>query len=235
MLLWNLDLLLSDPILMLFMVAAISAALLVAITVHEFSHAFVAYKLGDVTASRQGRLSLNPLVHLDPLGTLMLFFVGFGWGKPVPVNPHQFRTGMRQGTALVSVAGPVSNLIAAFLFTIPVKFGLLAWHSPLLYQFSPQRGVSWLLADLIGYIVFYNIILAVFNLIPVAPLDGFGVALGILPGHLANTLAKLERYGPAVLMIVIGVGYFTRFNVLWGFLGPAVSVLGRVIVGRPVL
>lgn len=235
MLLWNLDLLLSNPTLMLFMLAAISIALLVAITVHEFSHALVAYKLGDVTARQSGRLSLNPLAHLDPLGTLMLFMVGFGWGKPVPVNPYYFRIGMRQGTALVSAAGPVSNILTAFLFALPVKFGLLAWHSPLQYQLLPQRGVSWFLADLVGYVVFYNIMLAIFNLIPLAPLDGFNVALGLLPRNLANSLAKLGQYGPVILLMIIGLGYFTRFNILWGVLGPAISVVGRLIVGRPIL
>lgn len=225
--------LLEDPIAALSMLIATSVAILVAITVHEFSHGFSAYRLGDPTAKQLGRLSLNPLVHLDPLGTLMLLLAGFGWGKPVPVNPNYFRIGMRQGTALVSAAGPISNLLTAFIFTIPLRLGLLAWHSPMRYPPFARHELNWVLADLASYIAFYNIILAIFNLIPLAPLDGFGVALGILPRSLANSLARLASYGPMVLLLVIGLGYFTPFDVLGTILWPAVSLVSTVVVGRP--
>ncbi|MBI2909229.1 MAG: site-2 protease family protein [Chloroflexi bacterium] len=235
MLLWNIDLLLSNPLLMLVVVGAIAGALLVAITVHEFSHALAAYRLGDSTARYLGRLSLNPLVHLDPLGTIMLLLVGFGWGKPVPVNPAYFSNiGMRQGTALVSAAGPVSNILTAFLFTIPVKLGLLAWHSPMQYSPFARLDAAWFLADVIGYIVLYNVILAIFNLIPLAPLDGFGVALGILPRYLADPLARLGAYGPGILLIVIFMGRFTPFDILGHILMPAVRMVGGLVVGRPI-
>ena len=197
MLLFNLELLASEPLSFLKLIGVLAFSILVAITFHEFSHALIAHRLGDQTAERGGRVSLNPLAHLDPFGTLMLFLVGFGWGKPVPVNPYCLRHGPRSGMALVSLAGPASNLVVAVLFALPINLGLLPWHSP---RFLPlaQMNITWVLADIIGFVIFYNILLAVFNLIPIAPLDGFKVALGVLPRELSLSLARLESYGPAI-------------------------------------
>ncbi len=130
MILGYLDLLMSDPLtfLRVFPVVAlmVGGSLLIAITVHEFSHSLVAYLLGDQTSKRLGRLSLNPIRHMDPTGTVLLFLVGFGWGKPVPVDDRALRNG-RQGMALVSGAGPVSNVMTAVVFALPFRAGLLAW------------------------------------------------------------------------------------------------------------
>ena len=232
MLLGLLDLL-RDPKLFLFQLGAISISLLVAITFHEFSHALMADRLGDTTAKRLGRLSLNPLVHLDPVGTLMLFLVGFGWGKPVPVNPYWLRRGERAGMALVALAGPLSNLVVAGVLALPIRMGMLKWHSPRLYG-TPfmQWEPTFILADLLGWIIFYNILLAVFNLVPLPPLDGFQVARGILPRGLSHSFSKIEQYGPMILILVIAFSYFTHFDILWRFLTPVMDFFSTLLVGR---
>src|SRR3990172_513663 len=182
MLLWNLDLLFRSPAFFFVFLILTAVALLVAITVHEFSHALAAYQLGDYTAYRMGRLSLNPLVHLDPVGTILLFVAGFGWGKPVPVNPYGLRNGARSGMAMVAISGPLSNLSLAALLGLVVKLDLLPSRFPSLlsYQLFPALDGQRLLANGLALLIFYSIILAVFNLIPIAPLDGFNVALGVL-------------------------------------------------------
>ena len=237
MLLRMMDLLFRDPLsfigLLPIILGTTGAALVLAITIHEFSHALIANRLGDETAKRLGRLTLNPLVHLDVLGTLMLFIVGFGWGKPVPVNPYALRGNIRTGMAKVALAGPVSNLFLAALLSLPVKFGLLAWHSPMRYEPFSQLSASWLLSDLVGYFIFYNIILAVFNMIPLAPLDGFKVAVGILPRDMSIPFSRLEQYGPGILLLIIFIDNFMGTGILWGLLGPTTDWVGRVIVGKP--
>ncbi len=212
MLLWNLDLLLRRPQLFLILLVTTSIALLVAITVHEFSHALMAHNLGDPTAKRQGRLSLNPLVHLDPVGTLMLFLVGLGWGKPVPVNPYYLRQGARTGMALVGAGGPVSNLLVAWLFA-------------LLIRYVPALQSSYVF-DLVGAIMLYNVLLAVFNLIPVAPLDGFNIALGVLPRNLAYSLARTQRFGPIILL---GVVFLVVYS---GALSLVVRLISSLMLGQ---
>lgn len=213
MLLWNLDLLLRRPELFLLTLVTTSIALLLAITVHEFSHALVAHNLGDPTARHQGRLSLNPLVHLDPLGTLMLFLVGLGWGKPVPVNPYYLRRGPRTGMALVGAGGPGSNLLLAWLVALLLR-----------YVSAVQSGY---IADLLLIIVLYNVLLAVFNLIPVAPLDGFNIALGVLPRDLAYPLARTQRFGPGILLGIVLLVSFT------GILSEVVRWITSLLLGQP--
>jgi Zn-dependent protease len=208
MLLWNLGLLRDNPLLFLVLIIAVTVALLVAITFHEASHAFVAHLLGDDTAKRAGRLSLNPFAHLDPFGTLMLFIVGFGWGKPVPVNPYLFRRDPRTGMGMVASAGPLSNFVLAALFALPVRFGAVPWQMSV-----PVSGVGEFISILFVYIILYNIILAIFNLVPIAPLDGFKIAVWILPRNLAESLARTERYGPGILLAFI--------IFIWLFLGDA--------------
>lgn len=233
MLFQYLDLITVNPGLALRLILATTIALLVAITVHEASHAFIAYRQGDRTAKALGRLTLNPVRHLDPAGTLFMLFVGFGWGKPVPVNPYRLRSGPRVGGALVALAGPTSNLVIAAVLSLPARLDVLPWHGPRSgAPFLQQTPVS-VLSDLIGIIIFFNIILAVFNLLPIAPLDGFKVALGVLPGQAAFSFARLEPYGPGILMALIGLSFFTDFS-LWTVLGPLVRFVSIAVVGRPV-
>jgi Zn-dependent protease len=232
MLLWNLGLLRDDPAAFFLLVAIVGFSLLIAITVHEFSHAMMANRLGDPTAKRLGRLSLNPIKHLDPLGTLMLFLVGFGWGKPVPINPNYFRMNPRRGMAISALAGPLSNFALAALLGVLVRVGVVDWHSPWSWPFYPFASwdASWVAADIIGYVILLNLILGVFNLIPIPPLDGFNIAVGILPRRQAEAVARLQQYGPLLLLLLVFLGYFTGF--LWDFLLRAVDLFGRLFVGQ---
>lgn len=163
---------------MLYSLLISAPGVLIAITFHEFAHAFVADRLGDDTARREGRLSLNPLDHLDPIGTVLLLFAGFGWGKPVHVNPRNYtrKMSMEKGEALVSIAGPVMNFILAIIFAI-VYYGIVKLAS-LSFLNSEMGGI---VLDLIGATVSINIGLGLFNLIPLPPLDGSKVIMPFLP------------------------------------------------------
>lgn len=166
------------------------STLVFCISIHEFAHAFVATKLGDPTAKSMGRLTLNPLAHLDPIGTLLLVLVGFGWGKPVPFN-SQYLSNPRRDSALISLAGPASNFIFAVFFAfLHLIFG------------------TGFLANIIEILVYMNLVLCFFNLIPVHPLDGFKVVWGILPARLAWQWMDLAPYGVYLLLILI----FTRIT-----------------------
>lgn len=233
MLLPLLTLLFRDPLQFLavlpIVLATLGLALLVAITVHEFGHALAAHALGDDTARRLGRLSLNPIRHLDPLGTVLLLLIGFGWGKPVPVNPYAIGVRMdhMKAMALVALAGPLANFVTAGIVGIPLKMGAIASSGAL---FSLDQG---LVGNIMGYIVFYNIILGVFNLIPLPPLDGFKVLLGILPRRPALALARVENYGPMLLIAVLAFDSFSHQSFLWGGLRTVAQFLGMLFAGRP--
>jgi Zn-dependent protease len=199
------------------------AGFVVAIAVHEFSHAFAAWSLGDSTAQRAGRLTLNPLRHLDPFGTLLLLLTlfsgvpGIGWGKPVPVDPRALRFG-RAGMAVVSAAGPLSNLAIALLMGVLVRIVVQGDLT------LPRWGVDFVLAS-ISWLILLNVGLCVFNLLPVPPLDGFGVAVGVLPWSLAGPLARLARYGPAILLLLVFSGSLIRVDLLGMLLGPPRAAL----------
>lgn len=193
--------------------------LLVALPIHEFSHAFVAYRLGDDTAARLGRLTLNPLRHLDPLGSAMILFVGFGWAKPVPVNPYNLRHGSRTGYALVAAAGPASNLLLAALVAVLWRIGLFGSVSNNVLQFA-------------FFFMSINVSLCLFNLIPLAPLDGSGVLGGIVGERGAQALASLQTYGPILLMGLFMLSYISpRFNILGGILSSGVNAVMRLLLG----
>ncbi len=164
--------------------------LVIALSFHEFAHAWVANKLGDDTPRFNGRLTLNPLAHLDPLGSLMLIFTGFGWAKPVPVNPYALRRRTPAGMMLVSAAGPASNLLLAFLAALPFQMGLLQ---------GGLAAASWTDVFLREFIII-NLLLFFFNLIPVFPLDGEKVAEYFLPPSGQDMLLRMRPYGPFILL-----------------------------------
>ena len=188
-------------------------ALLVGLTFHEFSHAVTADNLGDDRPRRMGRLTLNPLAHIDPIGALMLIIAGFGWAKPVMVNPAALRGG-RRSMALVAFAGPLANVVVAIAFAVVYRIMVLA-------------GVdSGFFLSLVALIVQINILLAIFNLLPIPPLDGYNVALAYLPPRQAMTLQRYAPYGIIVLLLLI----FLPWSPLRALLGLAVPIT-RVLIG----
>ena len=232
MLLGSYDLLLNDPASFLRLAVLVALALVVAITVHECSHALIASRLGDNTARQLGRLTLNPLKHLDPSGTVLMLVAGFGWGKPVPVNQDRLLHG-RVGMGLVAGAGPLSNLVVAFLLAIPIKLGVLQWSSPGLAQTTRVMtgGLQEGLSDILGLVIFFNLLLAVFNLIPLFPLDGSKVLAGLLPRDLATAYSRLERYGPLLLVGLVMLDLLSGLGLLWAVIGPAIRGLAAAAVG----
>jgi Zn-dependent protease len=231
--------LLSDSVAMfaVFFGSAI-VALVAGVTFHEFSHAFVADRLGDRTARNLGRVSLSPARHLDPAGSVFMLLAGFGWGKPVPVNPMRLRNGPQTGRAMVAAAGPISNIILAVLAGLPIQLGLVDWWNPLTRPFSlDQWSTGDYLALFLGAAIFFNLVLAVFNLLPVAPLDGFAVAVGILPRDLSTSIARLEQYGPLILMLLLLFPIVSRgeVSVLHEVMSPIINTLSQIIDGNDIL
>src|SRR3989339_299020 len=191
-----LTLLQTNPVIALaFIIGLVSA-----ITIHEASHAFVAYRLGDPTAKLAGRLTLNPASHLDPIGTLALLLVGFGWGKPTPFDPFNLRN-IKRDSALISVAGAVSNFLLAILLSIPY----------LVAYFTNNLSLTLVSAyQVISVIIWINVILGVFNLIPIHPLDGFKVLAGLLPRDWYRDFIGTERYGIFILLFLLITGNVGR-------------------------
>ena len=191
--------------------------LIIAFTIHELSHAVTADYLGDPTPRRMGRITLNPLKHLDPIGTLLLIVAGFGWAKPVMVNPMNMRGNPRTSMAIVAAAGPVSNLLMAAIAAVFFRLGVVSFT-----QTSSALSPSLLLSEFI----WINLILAFFNLIPIPPLDGSKILFAILPGELVYRLRPLEQFGFIILMAVV---FFVPavLNVLVGL--PASATLQLLI------
>jgi len=174
-------------------------ALLAALTVHEYAHARTAAWLGDPTPRLTGRLTLNPIAHLDPIGLIMLWLFKFGWAKPVPVNPYYFRNG-RKGVIMVSLAGPGANILLAFITALVI--GIFAKFQMLTVAWSTVLGLTYS----------YNIIFAIFNLLPLPPLDGSKVLTSILPGRYAYIFEKIEPYAVFILMGLIYLGLIGRIT-----------------------
>jgi Zn-dependent protease len=193
---------------------------LTSMPIHEWAHAWAAHQLGDDTAALRGRLTLNPLAHLDPIGTLSLVFFGFGWGRPVPVSPYRLRGNRRSSWALVSVAGPFSNLVLAMLAAIPFRMGWLS-----LYEGgSSIISLEGILLDF----VLINLSLMLFNLIPIPPLDGSRVLAWLLPSRWASALEQLERFGGAGLMLVLYL--LSRFGILGILISPLMNFMLRALL-----
>jgi Zn-dependent protease len=186
-------------------------ALLIALTIHEYAHARAAVAMGDPTPRYYGRLTLNPIPHLDPIGLIMFWLFSFGWAKPVPINASNFNN-WRKGMMIVSFAGPLSNMVVAFLTMLMVevmgRFG-----------YSPDYAVSLVFYE----IIHLNLLLAVFNLIPIPPLDGSKVLMGLLPWRHVSVLERIEPYGTFILIALVS------FNVIGAIVGPVYKGLGQLM------
>lgn len=172
--------------------------LLIAFTVHELAHALTADYLGDPTPRRMGRITLNPLKHLDPFGTIMLILAGFGWAKPVMVNPMNMRGNPRKSMAIVAIAGPLSNLVLAAIAAVFFRLNLVDVNSLILGNASALSP-----ANLLIQFLYINLALAFFNMIPVPPLDGSKIMYALLPEDLVYKLRPLEQYGFMILFAVV--------------------------------
>ena len=197
--------------------------LIVALTVHEFSHAFVADRFGDDTPRINGRLTLNPLKHLDIIGSLMLIVAGFGWAKPVPVNPAALRRHSRSAFMWVSLAGPASNLLMAALVAIPIRFNLVP-------TFATPSFMPSLIEFLVNFF-FINIILMIFNLIPLSPLDGEKVLEFLLPQEWADQYARLRPYGPLLLLVIVFILPRFGVDIVNSVMNPIIQGLQFVLLG----
>jgi Zn-dependent protease len=207
----------SDPILFF----AIFIALIISITVHEFSHVFTARLLGDRTGEYAGRLTLNPLVHLDLFGTIAILLVGFGWGKPAPFNPYNLRY-QRFGPALVALGGPLSNFLLIIVFGIILK---------ILY---PILGPENYLTIFLAIMVTFNGVLMIFNLIPIPPLDGSHILKGIFGSRFSNIAGYLDLYGPRILMGLIFLSILLGIPIFGYIIRPVISLISGAF-GVPLL
>ena len=181
-------------------------SILLALTIHEYAHAWMANRFGDPTSKMLGRLSLNPFIHLDPIGTLMLFLVGFGWAKPVPVDIRYFVNPKRM-MLWVALAGPLSNIFLALIFGLLI---VLFSTSNLMYNQNTA-----IIGNLLVYSLQINLALAFFNMFPIPPLDGSKILRGILSYKFDNFLNQLEQSGPFILIGIILIGYLSGFSIIW--------------------
>ena len=190
--------------------------LLMSLTIHEFSHGYVAYLLGDDTAKRAGRLTLNPISHIDPFGLLMLFIAHIGWAKPVPINPHNFQN-YKRDTAITAAAGPAANfmiaLILAFIFN-KMKFNANPYLMGMIY-----------------YGILINLALGIFNLLPIPPMDGSKILGGFLSDEAYYKFTAQERKGAQILMIIFVVSFVFKLNIIGRIIIPPINFLMNLLVG----
>ncbi|MBT8366342.1 MAG: site-2 protease family protein [Deltaproteobacteria bacterium] len=202
----------------------IAPPILLALTFHEYAHAYVAHRYGDDTAKQSGRLSLNPLRHLDPLGTIMIFLVQFGWAKPVPVNPYQLKN-PKKDMLWISAAGPLSNMLLALVSGLLLR---------MLSDFSgttDRDSIAGVLILMVFLSMKINLALAIFNILPIAPLDGSKILYGLLPPRFGKMIFALERYGPFILIGLIIFGRATGVSILGGLIWPFVEFFSKLFGG----
>ena len=197
--------------------------ILLALTVHEFAHAYSAYRLGDPTAMRQGRCSLNPIRHLDPIGTICLLFAPIGWAKPVPVNPMNFRNPSRDDM-IVSIAGPASNIAQAVVFALLLR-GLVAIVA------ATPTAVLVTVFNMLVLAILINIGLAIFNMLPIFPLDGFHVLRHFLPASAREKLTAMAPLGPMLILAVVLLPRFGGFNLFKLLIAPVANVVLYYVAG----
>ena len=198
--------------------------LLIALPVHELAHAWMANYFGDTTPKQNGRLTLNPLAHLDPIGALMLLIAGFGWAKPVPINPYVLAKSSPNANTLVSIAGVTANLLLAILAAIPFRLGLISYYSNA-SSFLPSAG------EFLLQFIYINLALMIFNLIPLAPLDGEKVVSNLLPPNLARYMDMIRPYGPLILLGLLVAGRTMGLDVIGWIMGPPLRAMFGLLVG----
>ena len=198
--------------------------LLIAFTFHEFAHAWTATKLGDDTPRYYGRLTLNPLSHLDLVGSLMLILTGFGWAKPVPVNVEKIRRHSPAALMLVAISGPLSNFLLAVLASIPLRLGWLTYQPPAV-DFFPTPY------EFLLYFMFTNLGLMIFNLLPFPPLDGEEVLIYFLPPAMKMKWEGIRPYGPYILLFLLVIAPMLGFSLIDAVLSPLVMGLARFLLG----
>ena len=192
--------------------------ILFALTVHEFAHAWAANRLGDPTARLMGRLTMNPAAHLDPLGTLMILFANFGWGKPVPVDVR-YLSHPKRDMLWIAIAGPISNVLSATCFGV-------------IFRYLPDAAFQWReVIIILQYAIFINLILAFFNLIPLPPLDGSKVLAGLLPFRQEMAYRRLEQPLSILLIVLIMAGMLFHLSIIGRIIMPPVVFLTRILMG----
>lgn len=201
--------------------------LVIAFTIHEFSHAWTATRFGDDTPRAYGRLTLNPLAHLDPMGSLLLLVAGFGWAKPVPINPYALQRRSPAAVMWVSLAGPGSNLLMAVFAGILFRLGL----ATVIDRFIPGGRILPSATQVFIDFISINLILMLFNLIPIAPLDGEKIFEYFLPPSFARFMDTIRPYGPIILIVVVFVGPYFGVNILGWILGPPLQALFHLLAG----
>jgi Zn-dependent protease len=231
------DLIDQNFLLFLVLVGITVFALLTGIGFHEACHAYAATALGDDLPRRQGRTTLNPLAHLDPFGSIMILLIGFGFGKPVQFNPYNLNVSPKTASFIVGAAGPLSNFVMAGILAIPIQLGLVPYINPMVAM--PELFWDLRMQDFEDYAglfltgaVYLNCILGVFNFLPIPPLDGFKVALFVLPDDLAHEFSKLDQYGYGILLVVIfGIPFLTGYSPLSDIMYPAVRWMVHLFTG----
>ncbi len=199
--------------------------LVVAFTIHELAHAWTADYFGDETPRMNGRLTLNPLAHLDPIGSLLLLVAGFGWAKPVPINPYTLQRKSPSAIMWVSLAGPGSNFLMAIIAAIPFRLGLVSVNDAIMSTINANSHFLPTFPQILYIFIYINLLLMLFNLIPLPPLDGEKIAEYFFPPSWARFLEIIRPYGPMILMAVVFLG------VVGKIIGPPLGILLRLLVG----
>ena len=202
--------------------------LVIAFTIHEFAHAWVADSFGDSTPRINGRLTLNPLAHLDPIGSLMLLFAGFGWAKPVPVNPYTLRERSPSALMWVALAGPLSNFLLAIMASLAFQLSLFTGT-------ESYAGPLWTILptpiEFAIIFIYLNLVLGIFNLIPLTPLDGDKVAAYFLPDSWNRALDKIRPYGPMILVVLFMVGPSLGVDIFGWMIRKPAEFLIKLLIG----
>ena len=205
--------------------------LVIAFTIHEFAHAWSADSFGDRTPRINGRLTLNPLAHLDPIGSLMLLFAGFGWAKPVPVNPYTLRQHSRSAMMWVSLAGPLSNFVLALLAALPFQLNWFTLNDLLNSYASSGSAILPSPVEFLFDFITINLVLGLFNLIPLAPLDGDKIAQFFLPDEWNRSLDRIRPYGPLILVSLFMIGPSLGLDVLGWMIRRPLGYLINLLIG----